>query len=77
MSPYLYNLPRRMAHNLALIQLIYNPDKNFEEFKFDGADVGMGDDEEVTVTYTRRRKLTTRLQEMYIATPVPEYQGAP
>ena len=57
--PYLHNLPRSAARTFALCEVMYNPEENLTEYPFDGRDVGIGDDEEVVVTYVRRKKRPT------------------
>ena len=56
---YLHNLPRSAARTLALSEVMYNHEEMITEYQFDGRDIGIGDEEEVVVTYVRRKKRPT------------------
>jgi hypothetical protein len=57
-----HNLPRSVARVLALAEVQHNPGEPFDEFTFDGRDIGLPDDEYVVVKYFRRKRKDVPIQ---------------
>jgi len=51
-----HSLPQSAARVLALVEIQHNPDEVYDEFTFDGRELGLPDDEYVTVKYYRRKR---------------------
>jgi hypothetical protein len=72
---YLPNIPRRVAHLLAMLQVRDYPDDKHEQFVFLSTELDINDDEVVIVTYERRQKPHTLpvFQAVSVTTPELEY----
>lgn len=72
--PYLPNIPRRVAHLLAMLEVRDYPADLHDQFIFHASELDIGDDEEVVVTYERRRKRNAVKLEAVSMTPELEYK---
>jgi len=68
------SITRNAARLLAKAEILHNHDELYDEEQFSGADIGLPNDEYIVVKYFRRKVKRDRLQELYVATPIPVYE---
>jgi hypothetical protein len=67
-------LAQSCARVLALVIIQTDPGAVIKPFFFNGASLEISGDEEIVITYERRRRKKSPLLEMYVSqTPIPSY----